>query len=74
MVHALDNPLRDDVYASVDQLKDEKNHPRLKVHKLHGKFKQFYGFSVNYKIRIVFEKLTPRKYLLHIVGGHEIYE
>ena len=74
MVHALDKPLRDDVYARVVELKNEKNHERLNVHKLHGKLKAFYGFFVNYQARIVFEKINPKKYLLHIVGGREIYE
>ena len=74
MVHALEKPLRDDVYASVAELQDVKNHQKLKMHKLHGKFKNLYGFSVNYKIRVVCEKLSARKYLMHIVGGHEIYE
>ncbi len=74
MVRELESSLRDDVYARVNELRDEKNHQQFKVHKLHGKYKNFYGFSVNYRIRIVFEKLSSKKFLLHIVGGHEIYE
>jgi mRNA-degrading endonuclease YafQ of YafQ-DinJ toxin-antitoxin module len=74
MVRRLEANLRDDVYSRVEDLKDPQSHLRLKIHKLHGRMQGLYGFSVNHNIRIVFEKVTARTYLLHIVGGHEIYE
>jgi mRNA-degrading endonuclease YafQ of YafQ-DinJ toxin-antitoxin module len=74
MVQRLEKDLREDVYERVEGLRDPKNHARLKVHALHGALKGFYGFSVNYKLRIVFEKKSSKKFLLHFVGGHEIYD
>lgn len=46
---------------------------RLKVHKLHGKLKEFYSLAVDQKYRIVF-KLTNRfKAVFLDIGDHDIY-
>lgn len=53
----------------------EKN-PRgesLKTHKLSGPLKDFYSFSADYNLRIVFEITKQKTALLLKVGGHEIY-
>lgn len=48
--------------------------PKLKVHKLKGKFKGLYSFSVGYKYRIIFEFSKNKKIVyFHIVGKHDIY-
>ncbi|PWB38617.1 MAG: type II toxin-antitoxin system mRNA interferase toxin, RelE/StbE family [Parcubacteria group bacterium] len=49
--------------------------PRLKTHKLKGKFDGFLSFSIGYKYRIIFEFAKGRKTVyFHIVGDHDIYQ
>lgn len=74
MVRNLEKGLRDDIYEKITMLSDESQHVRLKVHKLHGRMNGLYSFSVNYKMRVVFEKTSKKTYLCHIVGDHSLYE
>ena len=37
----LPNALKEEVKGSIQSFRDRKNHQRLKVHKLHGKYKDF---------------------------------
>lgn len=48
--------------------------PSLKTHKLTGKLKDFWSFSIDYKHRIVFEIEDNEEIWFHTVGGHEIYK
>lgn len=47
--------------------------PSLKTHKLSGKLKDFYSFSINYQYRIVFHFQEGEKIVFDIIGTHEIY-
>jgi len=48
---------------------------RLKTHKLHGKFEDYFAFSINYKYRIIFSYTDNKKDIkFHIIGTHDIYE
>jgi len=49
-------------------------HPSLNTHKLHGKEKGAWAFSVNQKYRIKFLFLTGETVLFLDIGTHEIYE
>ncbi len=70
----LDTDLQDRVEEKIGQFKDTKNHKSLDVHKLGGKFKGSYAFSIDRKNRIVFEYLESRKEVaLLTVGSHDIY-
>ncbi len=74
-VKALSDVLFDEVEEKIELLKDEKNHKALKVHKLKGRLKGRYSFSVNYQIRIVF-KYNPRdkqEAILLAIGDHDVY-
>ena len=53
-IKLLENDLQEEVSEKVELFKNKNNHILLKVHKLNGKYKEYYSFSVNYKIRIVF--------------------
>ena len=46
---------------------------RLKTHKLHGKLKDMWSFSVDDKYRIVF-KLSGRDVLFLDIGDHDVYK
>lgn len=48
---------------------------QLNTHKLHGKFKDFWSFSIDHKYRIIFEFSRDRKKVyFHSIGDHDIYE
>ncbi len=46
----------------------------LKTHKLVGKEKEFWSFSVNYSYRIKFVFLSENEVLFLDIGTHEIYK
>lgn len=46
--------------------------PRLKTHKLHGKLKNYWSFSIDDKYRILFEFDNSDAIFLD-VGGHSLY-
>lgn len=49
--------------------------PKLKTHKLKGKFSGFLSFSIGYKYRIIFEFSKNKKTVhFHTVGNHDIYQ
>lgn len=66
--------LQEEVLEKIEFFKDKNNHKSLKVHKLHGKFNDCYGFSVNYKTRIVFEYLSKGEVALLALGAHDVYK
>lgn len=46
---------------------------RLDTHKLHGKLKHFWSFSIDNKFRIIFEFAENDIVYFHSVGDHDIY-
>ncbi|MFA6515171.1 MAG: hypothetical protein WCT42_02820 [Candidatus Paceibacterota bacterium] len=70
----LDKGLQEEVLEKIELLKDKNNHTLLKVHKLHGRFKENYSFYVNYKIRIVFVWENSEEVILLAIGDHDIYK
>ncbi|OGH47686.1 MAG: hypothetical protein A3A51_03690 [Candidatus Levybacteria bacterium RIFCSPLOWO2_01_FULL_39_10] len=46
---------------------------RLKTHKLSGKLKEYYSFSIDYEPRIIFEFAKKDIVWFHSVGTHQIY-
>lgn len=69
----LEIALQEEILEKISLFRNKRNHKNLKVHKLHGVLKNCYSFSVNYKIRVVFEYLSKEKVALLAVGDHEIY-
>ena len=47
--------------------------PSLKTHKLHGELQGFYAFSINNKIRIIFDFNKEGNVRFYTVGNHDIY-
>lgn len=70
----LEIKLQEEALEKIDLLKDRKNYKMLKVHKLHGKFKDKWGFSVNYEFRIIFLCLSKDEVVLLAIGHHDIYK
>lgn len=48
--------------------------PRLKTHKLHGRFYEHWSFSITHAYRIVFRFLTPDTVLFVDTDDHSIYQ
>jgi addiction module RelE/StbE family toxin len=65
--------IQDEAKEKIVLFRDEENHQRLKVHKLQGKLKDFYSFSVTYSHRIVFMYEGERAVVLISVGTHDVY-
>lgn len=72
----LNSNLQTEIKIAIESFKNIGNHLALKVHKLTGKLSDLYAFSVNYKIRIVFEYLEEGKEKVSLlrVGNHDIYK
>jgi mRNA-degrading endonuclease YafQ of YafQ-DinJ toxin-antitoxin module len=70
----LTSTLQEEVLEKNALFRDLENHQALKVHKLHGKLKHYYAFSVNYAVRIVFYYETSNEIVLLAVGNHEVYD
>jgi plasmid maintenance system killer protein len=66
--------LQEEVLEKVEKFSNPKNHQILKVHKLKGRLRGCFSFSVNYHIRIVFEYVgKPKRAYLLAVGDHDVY-
>lgn len=48
-------------------------HPVLETHKLHGKLREFFSFSIDRKYRIVFKFVGRQGAVFLDVGDHDIY-
>ncbi len=70
---ALEESLQNEVLEKIELFKNPKNHKQLKVHKLHGPLQDRYGFSVNYKFRVVFGYSSKNEVVLLAIGDHDVY-
>ncbi len=48
-------------------------HPSLKTHKLKGKLKGYWSFSINYELRVLFEFIDEDTVGFVDIGTHSIY-
>lgn len=65
--------LKEEIIAKLELLKQQDNHISLKVHKLKGRLADRHAFSVNYKVRIVFNFFENNEIILLAVGNHDVY-
>lgn len=70
----LEAALQDEVVEKIELFRDPGNHKQLKVHKLKGRLKGRFGFSVNYQTRIVFLYISKKEVALLAVGDHDVYK
>jgi len=59
--------------SAANLFKKEPFAQKLKTHKLSGRLKGLWAFSINYKDRIIFEFMDKGKVLFHKIGSHDIY-
>ena len=72
-INKLEQSLVDEALDKIDIFKNSPNNPTLKIHKLHGKLKDKWSFSVNYKIRIVFQYESKKEIALLAIDDHDVY-
>lgn len=48
--------------------------PALETHKLHGRLKDFWSFSIGFRFRVIFEFAGKDTVYFHSVGDHDIYQ
>lgn len=70
----LEEELKEEVKEKLKLLRNKNNHERLRVHKLHGRFKKFWSFSVNYKMRIIFQFESDKELVIFDIGDHDVYK
>ena len=70
----LPKDLQEEAKERIDLFRDTKNHKKLKVHKLKGKLKEYYSFSVNYSHRIVITYETKQKIIFMAIGDPDVYK
>ena len=70
----LESALQDEIVEKIELFKNSKHHRQLKVHKLKGRLKGRYSFSVNYQTRIIFIYTSKWKVAFLTVGDHDVYK
>jgi addiction module RelE/StbE family toxin len=70
----LDPQLQKEAILRIKQFEQDPQNPELHTHPLKGKLKGVYSFSVNYKIRILFQHLSKQEVALLSIGSHDIYK
>lgn len=61
------------VYTAISLFQNEKNHAKLKAHKLHGHLAHLYSFSVQFDMRIVFYYQSKKEVVFVDIGSHAVY-
>lgn len=56
-----------------DILRTDPFNQSLKTHKLHGELSEFWAFSVDYRIRVIFEFQDQNTIIFHDIGDHDVY-
>ena len=71
---SLEKDLQEEVLEKIELFKKRNNHKQLKIHRLKGRLSGRYSFSINYKMRIVFDYLSKKETVLLAIGDHDIYK
>lgn len=61
-------------YNKVALFRTNQKHPSLHTHKLHGKLKNYFAFSITDDIRIVFTHTDSGAIAFVKIGTHAIYK
>ncbi len=48
--------------------------PKLKTHKLSGKLKDYWAFSLTYSDRVLFRFINKEEVIFYKIGSHDIYK
>ncbi len=70
----LPNNIKDTAEENEQIFRENCHAPSLKTHKLSGRLKNFWSFSIGYKYRIIFEFGQNDIIIFHSIGTHDIYQ
>ena len=70
----LEKNLQSEVIEKIEFFRNDPKSRQLKAHKLKGRLRGRYSFSVNYKTRIVFTYTAKKEVALLSVGDHDVYK
>ncbi|MEK7165163.1 MAG: type II toxin-antitoxin system mRNA interferase toxin, RelE/StbE family [Patescibacteria group bacterium] len=70
----LPDKIKDIAEQNEKLFRDNPFNPALDTHKLHGRLKEFWSFSVGSKYRIIFEFTNRNTAYFHSTGNHDIYQ
>lgn len=67
--------LREQYFKTITILEDNPYHPSLRLHKLHGKLRDYYSVAINLKYRIMIDFIVRDDTVILIsIGSHgEVY-
>lgn len=69
----LPSDLKEETKEKIELFKQNRDNPTLKNHKLQGRLREYYSFSVNYVYRILY-KIQDGKAVLMEIGTHDLYK
>ncbi len=70
----LEKDLQEEVFERIELFENNPKNTILKVHKLQGRLKGRYSFSINYKTRIVSTYRSEKDVVFLAVGNHDVYK
>lgn len=74
MLRKLELALQEEAVEKIELFEKDPTHTQLKAHKLKGKLKNRYSFSVNYQTRIVYTPLSKTEVAFLAIGDHDVYK
>jgi len=74
MFRKLEPALKEEALEKIEMFTVDHTHPQLKAHKLKGKLKKRYSFSVNYQIRIIYTPISSSEVAFLAIGDHDVYK
>ena len=64
-------PLEEKFWKRVEMFRENPHDPRLRTHKLSGDLQEYWSFSVEYDVRVVFQFATKCSAVFQDVGTHD---
>ncbi len=74
MFRKLESALQEEAIEKIELFEKNPDHSQLKAHKLKGKLKNRYSFSVNYQTRIIYILLSKNEVAFLAIGDHDVYK
>lgn len=74
MFKKLERALQEEAVEKIELFANDPANAQLRAHKLNGKLKNRYSFSVNYQTRIVYTQLTKTEVAFLAIGDHDVYK
>lgn len=74
MFRKLEETLKQEAIEKIELFIQDPTHSQLKAHKLKGKLKDRYSFSVNYQTRIIYTLISKDEVAFLAIGDHDVYK